>query len=384
MDIRITPHLLEGTISVIPSKSQAHRYLICAAFGTHPVRIFCPGTNSDMEATADCLRALGAEISVDPLGFRVNPVRTPPEQALLPCRDSGSTLRFLLPVAGALGVDAVFQMEGRLPRRPLSPLWEEMERMGCRLTRSAEDTVRRTGKLRPGHYTLDGSVSSQFATGLLLAFPLLNGPCELTLTGKPASRPYLAMTRQALALFAENPSSVTVEGDWSTGAFWLAANALGSRLRLQGLCQGSCQGDRAAAVLIPALHRFQTISAADIPDLIPILAVVAACHEGACFTQTGRLRLKESDRVDAICRMLHSLGGSAEAEGDTLTVHGTGLAGGEVDPFRDHRIAMAAAIASTVCREPVVIRDAECVAKSNPRFWEDFAESGGIYEQYIR
>ena len=398
MDLTIHPGKLHGSISVIPSKSQAHRYLICAAFADGPTRILCPETNRDMDATADCLNALGACIEKTDWGYHVIPVHTVPKAPVLNCRDSGSTLRFLLPIAGALGAEATFRLEGRLPNRPLSPLWEEMERMGCTLSRPTEDTVLCRGRLNPGTYRIDGGVSSQFITGLLFAGALIPGTVEIQLTGKIESRPYIAMTQKAMEIFGlsawdfvldgqkifSSPGSLSVEGDWSNGAFFLAAEALGNSLTVQGLDPDSCQGDRACAELIAKLSDYQTISAADIPDLVPILAVTAACKKGARFTEIQRLRLKESDRVQSVVDMITSLGGKAQADEESLTVFGTGLSGGTVDARNDHRIAMSAAIAATVCREDVTILGADCADKSYPRFFQEYKRLGGNYEQYIR
>ena len=397
MDITIYPGKLSGNIPIIPSKSQAHRLLICAAFADAPTILHCPETNRDMDATAGCLNALGAEITRTGSGYYVIPVGTIPKTAQLNCRDSGSTLRFLLPVAGALGVDTTFLLEGRLSSRPLSPLWEEMQRMGCTLTRPTPDTILCRGRLRPGEYTIDGSISSQFVTGLLFAAALIPGESRIRLTGKVESRPYITMTQQAMSRFGmdcfdftvkggafRTPGEITVEGDWSNGAFFLTAAALGNPVTVQNLSPDSPQGDRAAAELLPALQNHITVSAADIPDLVPILSVMAACNRGAVFTDIRRLRLKESDRVASVIAMLEALGGSAEAAEDTLTVYGTGLTGGTVDAVNDHRIAMSAAIAATVCRNPVTIAGAQCVEKSYPRFFEEYRRLGGTYEQYLR
>ena len=371
MDITLFPKKLRGTIRVIPSKSVAHRYLICAALADSATTILCPETSRDMDATAECLSALGAKIHRTAGGYEVEPIREIPEKATLPCHDSGSTLRFLLPVAGALGVDATFQMEGRLPQRPLSPLWEEMERMGCSLTRPTGDTIRCTGRLRPGTYTIPGNISSQYITGLLFAHRI-TGNCTLNVTGKIESAPYIEMTRRAIELFSGPVETAEVEGDWSNGAFWLAANTLGSNLDVQNLDPDSVQGDRAAAHWLPLLWEHQTISAADIPDLVPILSIVAAANRGAVFTDIQRLRLKESDRVESVIAMVTALGGQAKATEDTLTISGTGLRGGTVDSVNDHRIAMSAAIAATVCTQSVTILGAECVEKSYPRFWDEY------------
>ncbi len=389
MDITIQPRRLRGDITVIPSKSQAHRLLICAAFADKPTQLRCPDTNRDIEATVDCLNALGAEITRTDSGYSVFPVAELPQTAELNCCESGSTLRFMLPVAGALGVDATFLMAGRLPQRPLSPMWEEMERMGCTLTRPTADTIRCQGKLVPGKYRIDGSVSSQYITGLLLALSLMDGESSLEITGKIESKPYILLTKDAIRLFGADPERpgtklfhspgyVDVEGDWSNGAFFLTANTLGSDLSIHGLNPDSPQGDRAVIDILPRLAKgTPTVSAADIPDLVPILSVAAAANHGAVFTDIQRLRLKESDRVATVMEMIRNLGGQAEATESTLTISGTDLIGGTVNSYNDHRIAMAAAIASTVCSQPVTILGAEAVKKSYPQFWAEFTRLGG-------
>ena len=377
MDITLTPGKLRGTVAVPPSKSMAHRMLICAAFAKTCTNLVLTGINEDIAATAEGLNRLCHAVVRTNYGYDVCPypydTDCGPDAVYINCHESGSTLRFLLPIVGALGIDTVFVMEGRLPQRPLSPLWEEMERMGCTLSRPTPDTLRCTGKLRPGTYRIDGSVSSQFISGLMMALPLIDGETSLEITGNIESRPYIRMTQYVLDLFAqEHPERLTVEGDWSSAAFWLAANALGSSVAVTGLNESSVQGDRAIADLLPMLEENITLSCADIPDLVPVLAVVAAANKGAVFTDIRRLRLKESDRVASVIAMLEALGGKAEATENTLTVHGTGLSGGRVESFGDHRIAMAAAIAATVCRESVTVLGAECVRKSYPGFWEDY------------
>lgn len=382
MDITIMPRPLRGEITIIPSKSQAHRLLICAAFADTSTQLLCADTNRDIEATADCLRALGAGITRTDSGYVVDPITALPENSLLDVHESGSTLRFMLPIVGALGVDGTFRMAGRLPQRPLSPLWEEMERMGCTLTRPTENTLRCRGKLRPGDYTISGSVSSQFITGLLFAQSLIEGECHLEVTGKIESKPYIDLTKAAMALFHapryRSPGRIAVEGDWSNGAFFVTAAMLGSGLTILGLDKGSIQGDRAVVDITRQLAAGKTtVSAADIPDLVPILSVMAAANHGAVFTDIRRLRIKESDRVASTIAMIEALGGRAEATQDTLTIHGTGLTGGTVDAQNDHRIAMATAIAATVCTAPVTILGAEAVNKSYPRFWDEYRRLGG-------
>lgn len=399
MDITIYPKKLSGSVTAIPSKSQAHRLLICAAFSDRSTVLYCPSTNQDIEATADCLRALGADITRTETGYRILPVRNIPKETVLNCRESGSTLRFMLPIAGALGVKTIFKMEGRLPQRPLSPLWEEMERMGCTLSRPTADTIQLQGKLNAGEYRIDGSVSSQYITGLLFAMALLDGESKLRITGKIESRPYIDLTRKALATFGINtedfyiissrpfhsPGELKVEGDWSNGAFFLAAKALGNAIEITGLDPESVQGDRVCAGILADMDISSvSIDAADIPDLVPILAVAAGTKNGAVFQNIARLRLKESDRVATVAAMLQNLGIQVSATQNELTVIPGKYVGCTIDAAGDHRIAMSAAIAATVADGPVTVLGAQCVAKSYPSFWEEYKKLGGSYEQYIR
>lgn len=399
MDITIFPTPLSGTVTAIPSKSQAHRLMICAAFATSETTLICPDTNRDIQATAECLTALGAQVRRTDEGYHITPISKLPSTAELPCCESGSTLRFMLPIAGALGVDTIFHMEGRLPKRPLSPLWEEMERMGCHLSRPTADTLRCEGKLKGGHFRISGGVSSQFITGLLFAAALMKESSTIEVLGRLESKPYVNMTQQALTAFGidttdfqikggqvfQSSKTLKVEGDWSNGAFFMAVKALGSDVAVENLDPNSPQGDRAVQEWLCELtQRHCTISAADIPDLVPILAVVAGNKYGACFTDIQRLRLKETDRVATVCAMLNALGAETLVEGDTLTVKPAPYGKCTIDAQNDHRIAMSAAIAATVSNGPVTILDANSVNKSYPRFWEEYRRLGGNYEQYIR
>lgn len=398
MDLTVYPSKLYGTINAIPSKSQAHRLLICAAFSNAVTTLYCPQTNQDIEATVECLNALGAEICRVPHGYTVAPITNIPKKAILNCRESGSTLRFMLPIVGALGVESTFYLEGRLPYRPLSPMWEEMEKMGCHLCRPEEKTVKCTGKLSAGIYTIDGGVSSQYITGLLFAMALMEGSSSLNITGKLQSKPYVNMTQRALALFGvetdgyfvkgsfpfHSPGEIDIEGDWSNAAFFLAANKLSSDISIFGLEKDSPQGDRAVCQLLDKLETRCFISAADIPDLIPVLSVVAAAKSGAVFTDIQRLRLKESDRVASVATMLNNFGVSTNITDSTLEIFPGTFHGCTVNSFNDHRIAMSAAIAATVADCPVTILGADCVSKSYPTFWEEYQKLGGRYEQHIR
>lgn len=398
MDITITPGKLSGTVAAIPSKSQAHRLLICAAFADKPTKLNCTSVNQDIEATAACLSALGATITRTDYGYHIVPVTIVPDKAVLDCRESGSTLRFMLPIAGALGVDCIFEMAGRLPKRPLSPLWEEMERMGCQLSRPSDTTIHLKGQLKPGTYSINGGISSQFITGLLYAMALMNGECRLNISGKIESKPYIDMTCKALAAFDvhtdqycvnscwpfHSSGEYTVEGDWSNGAFFIAAKRLGSELNILGLSSNSTQGDRACQIILDDMTEAVEVDAADIPDLVPILAIAAGALHGGTFNNIARLRLKESDRAATVTAMLQSLGCSVSVSENTLTVFPGEYHSCIIDAAGDHRIAMAAAIAATVANGPVTILGAECVAKSYPTFWEEYAKLGGSYEQHIR
>lgn len=398
MDITIYPRKLRGAVSAIPSKSQAHRLLICAAFSDNQTELICPATNQDIEATVACLVALGAKICRTSDRYIVDPIKKLPNNAILNCRESGSTLRFMLPIAGALGVDTTFVMSGRLPQRPLSPLWEEMERMGCTLSRPTPETIRVQGKLHPGVFNIDGSVSSQFVTGLIYAAALMDGCTSINILGKLESKPYVDMTQLALARFGvdttgltitgstpfHSPKTVTVEGDWSNAAFFLAAKKLGSQITVTNLTEDSAQGDRACAEVLSQIHDPILVDAADIPDLVPVLAITAGALSGATFKNIARLRLKESDRVSTVAKMIENLGGAAIIGDNELKIIPGQYSKCTIDASGDHRIAMAAAIAATVAEGPVTILGAQCVAKSYPTFWEDYKTLGGYYEQHIR
>lgn len=432
MDVTITPHELGGTIRAIASKSMAHRLLICAALCPGPTSVHCATTSRDIEATIRCLGALGARIKRDGEWLRVTPlagtsasdnIRASRDNAQLDCGESGSTLRFILPVVCALGGPASITCHGRLIERPLSPLYEELIAGGAKLTEPGYSPIKVKGRLRAGRFELPGNVSSQYVSGLLLAAPLLGGPSEV-LVGKPIeSRPYIDLTIAALSAFGvevdevqeqhgernltcfslspstpyRSPGEVKVEGDWSNAAIWLAAGALGGELSVTGLNLASRQGDRAvlaalakmgarvrrgqnSATVSPGAPTGSEMDVSNIPDLVPPLAAVAALAPGTTrLTGCARLRLKESDRIETVCAGLGALGAQITNEGDDIIVEGLPhLSGGLVDAAGDHRIPMMAAIAATRCRTPVTIRGAECVEKSYPTFFDDYRALGGI------
>ena len=402
MDVRITPRRLSGVVTPPPSKSLAHRYVIAAALAAGVSTVKNVAFSQDVEATLRCMEALGARWEAAEDSLRITGIggeRRPfGDLPRFDCGESGSTLRFLIPLALTVDQGGVFTGRGRLMERPQQPYFDLFDRRG--ISHALEDgvlTVR--GSLSPGEYRLRGDVSSQFFTGLLLALPLLDGPSVVISTTKLESASYTSMTMGVLArcgipvrwspalggfgvepgIYA--PFEETVEADWSQAAFWYAAIALGSNLRLRGLKGQSSQGDAAVVThykkLSPAGE--VKIDLSDCPDLLPPLAVMAAVRRGTTrFTRAARLRLKESDRLATVSRMLKALGGAVSEEEDGLTVYGVStLPGGVVDGANDHRIVMAAAIAATRCQGPVVIRGAEAVKKSYPNFWRDYEDLGG-------
>ena len=430
----IEPKALSGEIAAPSSKSEAHRLLICAAIAEGTTNVECATSSRDIDATIDCLEALGARITRTKDGYRVVPVPRSSAcpsrvearaDAPLDCCESGSTLRFMLPIACALGSGASLTGQGRLPERPLSPLYERLVEHGAHLSEQGAFPLRVSGCLRGGTFELPGNVSSQYVSGLLMAAPLTGDSVEVVVSEPVESRPYIDLTTSALAAFGVSvsetvsftsdgrparswqiqapatmvsPGSVRVGGDWSNAAFWLAAGALaGSGVAVLGLDPQSPQGDKNAlaalsllgarvlrrrdgAACSPGELSARTIDVRDIPDLVPPLAAVAAfAHGTSRFVGAERLKIKESDRLASVSNAINSLGGRASQTADGLVIEGReALPGGTVDAMNDHRIAMMAAIMAARCTGAVTIKGAECVSKSYPAFFEDLVELGGV------
>lgn len=400
MEIQIAPSRLVGTIQVPPSKSISHRALICAALAKGESRIENMLQCEDTEATIEALTALGADIKRENGAVTVRGIRTPAEKAEIDCRESGSTLRFLLPIAAALGTNASFDGRAKLPERPITPYFTEFERHGVRFTQN-KMPYRIEGKLTGGEYELDGNISSQFITGLLLALPL--SAAESTIHVKPPieSKPYIDLTIDVMRRFGitvlENGNDYTipggqsyraanyrVEADLSQAAFFAVANAIGANLKIEGLNPDTKQGDRA---ILEITNRFAEngeafqIDASQTPDLVPILTVLACFAKGESrITGCGRLRIKECDRLEAISSELNRLGAKITAKSDELVIEGVEtLHGGVCDSHTDHRIPMALSVAaaSQRCTDSVILRGAECVSKSYPNFFADLKGLGG-------
>ena len=405
MNVTVYPGPISGSVTAPPSKSHVHRLLIAAALcgEGQKTAVRCDGENEDIAATVRCLSALNADILREGDWFRVRrdfPLHDFQPRNTLNCGESGSTLRFLLPLCAAKPLShpencqIVLTGEGRLPSRPNGPLLEALRAHGAKIE---GDFLPLTvdGGLRAGDFALPGNISSQYFTGLLFALPLLSGDSTLTYTSPLESMPYVDLTLSVLRQFGirieamENgwrvpgkqrymsPGNVEAEGDWSAAAFWLGANQLGNGVAVEGLNRASCQGDKAVETLLSSMGG--EIDVTDTPDLMPVLSAVAAALPGQETRLTGaaRLRLKESDRLAAMAKTIRALGGEAEELPDGLVIHGTRLAGGTVDGQRDHRVVMSAAVAATACRGPVTILGAEAVNKSYPRFWRDFEALGG-------
>ena len=394
----IQPGRLLGKIKIPPSKSFAHRALICGALSDGESIIYNCGNSEDISATKNCLSALGRifeakgdELAVKAGGQKGN---------VLDCGESGSTLRFMLPVALALGGEYLFMGRGRLMSRPLEDYFRIFKRQGIYYEMDKErGMLKVSGRLLPDKFSLSGNISSQYLTGLLLALPLLDGDSEIVLNSPLQSAGYVDMTRDIQGKFGVvwekerlryfvrgnqlyKAATLECEGDYSQAAFWLAADRLGCGIEVIGLNPGTFQPDRAIADLIQAMPKETDVS--QYPDLVPILAVLCALSPGRrILYNAARLRLKESDRLHAVSMLISGLGGNITEKEDALIIEGKEfLDGGVCDSFGDHRIAMSAAIAAVKSRGPVTVLGAQSVNKSYPEFWEHYIKLGGRIEKY--
>ena len=390
MDVIITPKKLSGKIKAISSKSVAHRMFICASVADGESEIEVDSLSRDIEVTISALEAMGAEIKRKGSVFYVTPIKDK-NDCVVDCCDSGSTLRFLVPLGAALGKKCVFTGKGRLPQRPMGTLLSVLNENGVKTNSSFPIEIE--GQLEKGNFEIDGGVSSQFITGLLMALNRIGGG-EIKVKGKTESKSYIDITLSVMKKFGVNVTEkessyivpdekfsagkFVVEGDWSNAAFFLA-----SGVEVENLDLDSKQGDKKFKDILPLLESDEEeifIDVSDIPDLVPIIAVKASVRKGKTnIINAERLKLKESDRIVSTVSMINDLGGQAEGDDKSITVFGKEkLKGGEVSSFNDHRIAMATAIASQYCEEKVIIRDAEAVEKSYPDFYEHFRQLGGI------
>lgn len=416
-EIRIVPKTLKGTIPAITSKSAAHRILICAAIADKPTKVRINNTSADIETTISCLIEMGANIKKEEDCYLVEPV-SGCKDASINVRASGSTLRFLLPLASIINNSVYITGEDRLPERPMHELINALSENGVEFSsKIIPYTV--SGSLRSGRFTLPGNVSSGYISGLLFALPLLSGDSEIILTSPVQSKGYIEMTINALEKFGvsvkttengyfvkgsqtyKSPSTdiTEVENDWSNAAFFLAAGAIGESVTVEGLDVNSAQGDKK---IIELLKDFGAdvyieknkitveknnlngleIDVSDIPDLLPILAVIGACSKGCTVLyNAARLRLKECDRLKAVYDMLSAFGADITEESDHLIINGqngfNSVSDITVDSVNDHRIAMSAAIAAVYADKEVRIKNKSAVNKSYPMFYNDYIKLGG-------
>ena len=388
MDIRIIPQKLRGAVTPPASKSMAHRAVLAMALAGGTGTLSNLSDSQDIQATKRCVAALKAP-------------RPEGELPFLDCGESGSTLRFLIPIALAVAGGGVFTGHGRLMERPQQPYFDIFDEKGI-FYGQTDGVLTVRGTLTPGVYRLPGNVSSQFVTGLLYALPLLPGDSTIEITTPLESGGYVDMTLDMLEKFGISVQNknyavfhipgnqvyqgrdITVEGDWSQAGFWYSANFLDNQVAIQGLNADSTQGDRVVASLYWKLAKpgDADVDVSGCPDLLPPLAVMAAVRSGTTrFVNAARLRIKESDRLATTAALLNALGGHAEEGPDSLTVRGVpAFSGGTVDGANDHRIVMAAAIAATRSSAPVTILGAEAVRKSYPSFWEDYKQLGGVFD----
>lgn len=403
MDLIIHPKKLHGSITPPPSKSQAHRLIIGAALGAGSCIIENIAFSQDIMATIGAMVRLGAKFETDtPNAVRVHGMGGKFDGALprIDCGESGSTLRFLIPIALAAANGGVFTGRGRLMERPQKPYFDLFDQKGIGYTLE-NGVLTVEGTLPAGEYALRGDVSSQFFTGLLYALPLLKEDSVIRSTTALESRSYIDMTLDALEkcgieIVDEGDcfrvkggqsyklTDCAVEADWSQAGFYYAALGVGNDIEITGMNAYSVQGDmKIVPYYLKMLQEGDvTLDVSDCPDLVPPLAVQAALRgEGntTYITNAARLRIKESDRLTAVTAVLNALGADIEELPDGLVIHGKdGLAGGvTVSGFNDHRIAMMTAVAATRCAAPVKLQGADCVKKSYPNFWEDYEQLGG-------
>lgn len=426
MDLKILPQKLSGSVTVPPSKSLAHRAVICAALSDGSCRIDNIALSDDIIATTEAMRTFGATIEQDGSTLTIHGAgrnvkragdAVSSEERVIDCNESGSTLRFIVPIATLFAGVSRFVGRGNLGKRPLTIYYDIFEEQGISY-QATEDELNLTvdGMLKPGHFSFPGNVSSQFITGLLFTLPLLAGDSVITITTPLESVGYIDLTLQVMKDFGvviENQGNqkfiikgnqsyhatdYRIEGDYSQAAFFLCADALGSAVQVEDLSKDSLQGDRAVVSILEAMgvtfQQVETgmvgtakaglhgtlIDAAQCPDIIPVVALTACLSEGRTeIINAGRLRIKECDRLEATASQLKKLGADIQELPEGLLINGVkSLKGGQrVWSFKDHRIAMMLAIAATVCEEPITVTDAECVSKSYPNFWEDYQSIGG-------
>ena len=425
-DLKIYPSKLKGEVKIPPSKSMAHRAIICAALSDGLCIIENIDYSDDIIATIDAMNSLGAKIVkhkdyIEVIGAYGSDEK-PQETRIIDCNESGSTLRFLVPISLLFKGSSKFIGRGNLGKRPLTTYYNIFERQGIEYSYEEGNlNLVINGELNPGTFEVEGNVSSQFITGLLFTLPLLKEDSKIIITTEMESKGYIDLTLRAMSDFGVeiinnnyrefiikgnqkyNARNYRVEGDYSQAAFFLCADSLGNDVLCKDLDLNSLQGDKEVIDILERMNvvfnandigvkgttngelASTVIDGSQYPDIIPVLTSVAALTKGTTeIINAGRLRIKECDRLAAVTSELNKLGAKIIEKEDGLVVTGVEkLQGGvEVWSHKDHRIAMTLAIASTRCEEPIVIKDYECIAKSYPKFFEDFKALGGNVHEW--
>ena len=416
-NVKYLPYTPSGTVTAPPSKSDVHRAIICAALSGGVCTITPVALSNDIKATIGCVEALGAKTSIEKDVLTVDGTDIfKNKTATLDCIESGSTLRFLIPVAAAGGIDAEFIGSGSLVTRPIGLYNDILPDKGVTLDNDNGLPLKISGKLKAGVFKVPGNISSQFISGLLFALPLLRGDSDIILTSPIQSAGYINMTIRTMEKFGIEvdvtdtgwhvrgsqhyiPSDYKTDGDWSQAAFYLVSGAINGEITVNNLNTDSKQGDRKIAELLrefgadviqeadsatvkkSKLSAIE-INASQIPDLVPALAVCAAFAEGITkITNAERLRIKESDRLKSTAALINSLGGNAAELPDGLEITGSkSLIGGTAKGFNDHRIVMSAAVCAAGSQNPIICTDALSVNKSYPGFFSDYNSVGGKSE----
>lgn len=413
-DVKFSPFVPNGTVNVPPSKSDVHRAIICAAMANGVSRISPVALSNDIKATIGCIKALGADavlennvLTVDGTNMYKN------KTALLDCGESGSTLRFFIPIAAVGNINATFVGKGKLPQRPIGIFTEALPKAGTTCKTKGGLPLEIKGQLKSGIFEIPGNVSSQFITGLLLALPILEGDSEIVLTSPLESVGYIAMTIRTMKQFGVNIDTTengwhikggqtykscnyTTDGDWSQAAFFMVLGAIGGKVTVKGVAKDSTQGDKKCAEILARFGakvtqldnevtvekgelKAITIDASQIPDLVPVLSVCAAFAEGTTkIINAERLRIKECDRLKATAELLNNLGGKVKELSDGLEITGvSSLKGGNVNGYNDHRIVMSAAVCAARSDEDITATFAMSINKSYPDFYIDYNSIGG-------
>ena len=425
-DLKINPSKLKGEVKIPPSKSMAHRAIICAALSDGLCIIENIDYSDDIIATIEAMNSLGAKIVkhknyIEVIGAYGSNEKAK-ETRVIDCNESGSTLRFLVPISLLFKGSSKFIGRGNLGKRPLTTYYNIFERQGIEYSYEEGNlNLVINGELKPGTFEVEGNVSSQFITGLLFTLPLLKEDSKIIITTEMESKGYIDLTLRAMSDFGVeiinnnyrefiikgnqkyNARNYRVEGDYSQAAFFLCADSLGNDVLCTDLDLNSLQGDKEVIDILERMNvvfnandigvkgttngelTSTVIDGSQCPDIIPVLTSVAALTKGTTeIINAGRLRIKECDRLAAVTSELNKLGAKIIEKEDGLVVTGVEkLQGGvEVWSHKDHRIAMTLAIASTRCEKPIVIKDYECIAKSYPNFFEDFKALGGNVHEW--